>query len=201
MHHAAKLFFKFGIRSVSIDDICKAMGISKKTFYVSFDTKDALVEVLVEQAKSHMHAHFCSTFMSDDVGEWLRCLAQVGEKDDHDIRNVPQLVFDLQKYYPSLFANYQQYAIESQKECLQHTLEAGKKQGFIRTDLNVEHTAHFIAKIHSDSIRDIEYYEQANIPMAAYTHNTISILLRGILTDKGWAVLQEGKQESVQSEG
>ena len=44
---AGELFFKYGLRSVSIDDICNEMHISKKTFYVHFKQKDELVECLL----------------------------------------------------------------------------------------------------------------------------------------------------------
>ena len=46
---AAELMGKVGIKSISIDDICRQIGISKKTFYVHFDTKDALVEALLKR--------------------------------------------------------------------------------------------------------------------------------------------------------
>ena len=41
------LFFRLGIRSVSIDDICRELGMSKKTFYVYFESKDALIEQML----------------------------------------------------------------------------------------------------------------------------------------------------------
>ena len=44
---AGELFFKFGIRSVSIDDICNELHISKKTFYTVFKQKDELVVELL----------------------------------------------------------------------------------------------------------------------------------------------------------
>ena len=39
-----------GIRSVSIDVLCKELGISKKTFYVYFPSKDELVSEIL-----HVH--------------------------------------------------------------------------------------------------------------------------------------------------
>ena len=44
---AGNLFFRLGIRSVSIDDICRELGMSKKTFYVYFESKDALIEQML----------------------------------------------------------------------------------------------------------------------------------------------------------
>ena len=44
---AGEMFFRIGIRSVSIDDICRELGMSKKTFYVYFAGKDELVAQLL----------------------------------------------------------------------------------------------------------------------------------------------------------
>ena len=45
---AGEMFFRLGIRSVSIDDICRELGMSKKTFYVYFAGKDELVAQLLQ---------------------------------------------------------------------------------------------------------------------------------------------------------
>lgn len=43
---ASELFLKYGLRSVTIDDICNELRISKKTFYVHFKQKEELIESL-----------------------------------------------------------------------------------------------------------------------------------------------------------
>ena len=44
---AEAFFLKYGFRNVTMDDLCKEMGISKKTLYQYFQTKDALVEACI----------------------------------------------------------------------------------------------------------------------------------------------------------
>ncbi len=48
---AEELFMKYGLRSVSMDDIARHLGISKKTIYQHFADKD---EVVATVAQSHM---------------------------------------------------------------------------------------------------------------------------------------------------
>ena len=43
LNHSALTFLKFGIKSVSMDDIAKAIGISKKTIYTHFSKKEGLI--------------------------------------------------------------------------------------------------------------------------------------------------------------
>jgi len=46
IQHATILFMKYGIKSVSMDDISRDMGISKKTLYVHVDNKRELVKLV-----------------------------------------------------------------------------------------------------------------------------------------------------------
>lgn len=59
---AATMFGQYGLRGVTIDAICQAMGIAKKTYYSFYANKDALVAYFVEvtfadlfQGLSHEH--------------------------------------------------------------------------------------------------------------------------------------------------
>ncbi len=53
---ASDLFLKYGLRSVSIDDICNELHISKKTFYAHFKQKEELVESLLAQMSCKHHS-------------------------------------------------------------------------------------------------------------------------------------------------
>jgi AcrR family transcriptional regulator len=44
---AHDLFMEYGLRSVSMDDIANALGISKKTIYQFFADKDELVQAVL----------------------------------------------------------------------------------------------------------------------------------------------------------
>ena len=46
---ARELFFRHGIRSITMDDIASQMGISKKTIYIFYNNKNSLVEHVVDK--------------------------------------------------------------------------------------------------------------------------------------------------------
>ncbi|MFM8740048.1 MAG: TetR/AcrR family transcriptional regulator, partial [Cytophagales bacterium] len=50
---AEVLFMRYGVRSISMDDIARHLSVSKKTLYQHFADKDELVTMV---SKSHMHA-------------------------------------------------------------------------------------------------------------------------------------------------
>ena len=91
------MFYRLGIRSVSIDDICHELGISKKTFYVYFSSKDALVEQLLSANVAKMEQKMRTTMESSDFSEIVRKFTQWVTTENEDVRKVPQLVYDLKK--------------------------------------------------------------------------------------------------------
>src|SRR6202000_2790704 len=46
---AADLFMRYGIRSITMDEIASQLGISKKTIYQFFTDKDDLVSAVIER--------------------------------------------------------------------------------------------------------------------------------------------------------
>jgi AcrR family transcriptional regulator len=182
---AGEMFFRLGIRSVSIDDICHELGMSKKTFYVYFESKDALVAQLL-----HANVDYISQKMEEmaklhDFRQLVSKFLKHQEAEKNDVRRVPQLVYDLKKYYPRQFADFQHECFQTQKEYIKRYLEQGREEGYVRANLNIELTATLFAKIHSDAIRDFEQIEAHGHNMHQLGHTAMEIFVRGVLSEKG----------------
>lgn len=104
---AGEMFFRLGIRSVSIDDICRELGISKKTFYVYFESKDELVAQLLHCNVLYIAGKMEELLQMKDFRKLVARFLKHQESEKNDVRRVPQLVYDLKKYYPRQFADFQ----------------------------------------------------------------------------------------------
>ena len=182
---AGDLFFRLGIRSVSIDDICRELGISKKTFYVYFESKDELIEQLLQANLDYIAGKMEDLVKLQDFKQLVKVFIKRQQAEKNDVRRVPQLVYDLKKYYPRQFADFQQKCFETQKNYIMRYLEQGLKDGYVRADLNIELTAVLFAKIHSDVIRDFEIIEGHNHNMHQLAHTAMDVFVRGVLSEKG----------------
>ena len=93
-----------GIRSVSVDDICHELGMSKKTFYVYFPSKDDLVQAILhkhEQKVAHdLDSALSKRSITQVIVEWANIAKSTTKKD----LKTPPMMYDLEKYYPQLFA-------------------------------------------------------------------------------------------------
>ena len=188
---AGELFFRLGIRSVSIDDICRELGMSKKTFYVYFASKDELIEQMLQANIDYMSGKMQDLLALKDFRQMVKVFLKRQEAEKNDVRRVPQLVYDLKKYYPRQFADFQVKCFETQKEYLKRYLELGVEQGLVRANLNIELTAILFAKIHSDAIRDFEIIEAHNHNMHQLAHTALDVFVRGVLSDEGLKLFNE----------
>ena len=179
------MFFRLGIRSVSIDDICHELGMSKKTFYVYFASKDELVEQLLQANINYMASKMEGLLKTGDFSQLVKKFIKHQEAEKNDVRRVSQLVYDLKKYYPRQFAQFQVNCFETQKEYIQRYLEMGQKAGLVRANLNIELVAVLFAKIHSDAIRDFEEIEGHGHNMHQLGHTAMDVFVRGVLSEEG----------------
>ena len=181
---ACDLFFRLGIRSVSIDDICHELGISKKTFYVYFDSKDTLIEQLLQANLQHTARKLEGLLSANSLrGVVTDIVRRYTEQDD--VRRVPQLVYDLKKYYPRQFADFQRQAFLQQQRYIRTFLENGIAEGLVREDINIELSAVLFAKIYAVALRDFEEMEAAGYNVSQLGHAALDILVRGVLSDEG----------------
>ena len=188
---AGELFFRLGIRSVSIDDICRELGMSKKTFYVYFESKDELIEQMLDANLAYISGKMNDLFLLQDFRQLVKVFLKRQEAEKNDVRRVPQLVYDLKKYYPRQFADFQLKCFETQKGFIMRYLELGVAQGLVRANLNIELTAVLFAKIHNDAIRDFEVIEAHNHNMHQLAHTAMDVFVRGILSEEGMKLFEE----------
>lgn len=172
-----------GIRSVSIDDICHELGMSKKTFYVYFKTKDELLDALLRQHEESIQ----ESVASKTKGKSLLTIVtnyQSLLRNINDVRQVPVLLYDLKKYYPKQLKNHMQRLRVINQEITARFLHQGVEEGLIRDSLDVEATARVLAALHQIMLDKLS--EAQNHPtIVTDTKLTMDIFFRGLLSDAG----------------
>ncbi len=134
----AKLFLKYGLRSVSVDDICNNLRISKKTFYAYYSQKEELIEAVLCDMECRKRKKGNTSTLQSESGVIDRvidfALNHVRNKNNQFVI----FFFDLAKYYPEIHKRQLQRGRESMKEDIATLLEKGIKEGVFRDDINVD---------------------------------------------------------------
>lgn len=134
---AEELFFKYGIRSVTMDDIAKHLGMSKKTIYQYYKEKDEVIHKLMQ---AHIKKDECT--FSESYERAANIVDEVFSmmKNIHDIFSKvnPQLFYEMQKYYPQTWKLFKEFKEDFILRMVERSLEKGKKEGYVREDVNVK---------------------------------------------------------------
>src|ERR1700743_251812 len=186
-----KLFLKAGIKSITMDDVAKHLGMSKKTIYQFFKDKNELVVALVNKK------------LKDDEDQMAAIISQSGNvieeminmmKCSEDIfsRINPIVIHDLQKYHPEAWKEFQDFKSGVLVHTLEQLLNKGIKQGYIRPDIDVK----IIARMR---VAQVELgFNAALFPIAEFSiwkvqYQLLEHFNYGICTLKGYKLLNQYK--------
>jgi len=131
------LFLTAGIKSVTMDDIAKHLGISKKTIYQYFKDKNELVVALTKKKLQDDEDQLCAIMStSGDVIEEMINMMKCSEEIFSKIN--PIVIHDMQKYHPDAWKEFQNFKADVLIRTLEELLNKGIKQGYIRPDIDVK---------------------------------------------------------------
>jgi AcrR family transcriptional regulator len=133
---AQELFFKAGIRSITMDDIARHLGMSKKTIYLHYKDKDELVTALVqtrlEQDKCEMQiAANNSSNVLEELINMMTCSEEIFSRAN------PILMHDMQKYHADAWKKFQSFKAGVVVESMSSILTRGVEQGYVRPEIDV----------------------------------------------------------------
>ncbi len=177
---ARSLFFQQGFKGASMDELARELGMSKKTLYTHFPSKEALVEAVLEMNMRELLPLILALVNSDQrPDQKLEEMAAIA------IRRFPQLISpvmiaDLQKYYPHL---WQKIDRARAQVILQYSkvIEDGRQAGIFRDDLDSETVTMII--LHTiQGIINPEYISGSRLSIPELIETIFSVLTRGILS-------------------
>ena len=103
-----QLFTRFGLKSITMDDIASKLTMSKKTIYQHFKDKDSLVSEYVNGFLSTQKDEINRiTKESKDVIEEMVLTADYLKETIGNLN--PSVLFDMRKYHPASFKIYLGY--------------------------------------------------------------------------------------------
>jgi AcrR family transcriptional regulator len=183
LERVRELFYKYGVRSVSMDDICRDLGTSKKKVYQLFSSKNELVEKLLELERENFKIIF-DTYNFEGVNA-IDILLTVSKEVGERFRDVsPSMTFDLVKYYPDIYNKHVDDRIDFIFKKIQINLEKGINQGVYRDDLSVE----LVARLYIRRLLDLhnpEFFPADKFSFQTLFDVMFDNFIRGIANSKG----------------
>lgn len=172
---------QFGIRSISIDDICNDLRISKKTFYQIFPKKEDLVEAVLQYQTSTTGEKFQKLTKNKNAIDVVVLIIREVRSNSHEDLSV--FHYDLAKYYPSISNKYQEIKTEAIRASFEENLRQGIAEGYYREDLDIELGAMFHAVLLRNFQNTMELYPKVGHKRILNFY--IDVIVRLITNEKG----------------
>ncbi len=199
VEEADKLFCQYGFKSVTMDDIAKHLGMSKKTIYQHFSDKDELVNILIEDklTKQDCANNNFVDKAQDAVHEIFFALTSMHEL----LGNMnPKLFYDLQKYHPKAWLFFKNFKEKSIGSAILANLERGITEGIYRADIKKD----ILTQLRLDHIELIfnrhDHYTANKYNISQVMIEITEHFLYGICNDKGLEKIKHYKQQATQAQ-
>lgn len=190
---AHELFLRYGIRSVSMDDIAAQLGMSKKTIYQFFTEKDELVTAVMDEEVSFTQhkCEMCQVDARNAVDEIFLTLERVLDQ----FANLnPMVLYDAEKFHPKAFEKFRKMKEEFLYEVVAHNIRRGIEEELYRDTINVD----MMSRYRVETMM-IPFAMAAASPgkfnLADVSRETIEHFLYGLATLKGYKLISKYKDE------
>lgn len=192
---ADELYRRYGIKSVTMDEIAFQMGVSKKTIYQSFSDKNELVdEVVFDMLEANKNC--CLDSIKNSANAIQEVLFMMDAMKDMMTSISPSFVFDIQRGHPRSFKKFDEFKSSFIFEILKANIERGKREGLYRQEVNTE----VISKFRLNTMMLV--YNEDIFPRNQYTvselqNEMIIYYLYGLVTLKGFELITKYLKESA----
>ena len=185
---ARSIFMRYGLKSVTMDDVCREMGMSKKTLYQFVCDKSDLVKrtIELEIKNDQEQVELILAKKLNAIDELFEISALISEK----LKYVhPSVIFDMQKYYPEAYTIMSKYRSEYIVKTIINNTNRGREQGIFHDDFNVLVISKFYS-LKMEMMIDPSFISENNsLPDIFFEH--LKYHIRGIANQNGLQLLEK----------
>jgi len=180
---ASTLFFSRGFAKVTVDEIAAELGISKKTLYQHFASKDALLQAVVRGMINDVAAEV-EALLNDDGMDFIDQLIGLMRLMTARVSLISkQFADDMQKHAPKLWREVEQFRYRKVMANFGRLVRKGQAAGAIRRDVDPE----LLAVIFAATIQGV--VNPQNLARLPYTASQLfqavgRTMFIGILSEK-----------------
>jgi AcrR family transcriptional regulator len=190
---AEELFTKYGVRSISMDDIARHLSVSKKTLYQHFADKEDIVTMTCKAHLERNNREFDKA--RDSAQNAIEELANLSVCLKRNMENLnPSLLFDLQKYHPKAWGVWLEHKNKTIRESVERNVKQGIEEGYYRPEVNAGVIAamrlELVQMAFDEDVFPREKFRLAEVQMELFDH-----FVYGLVTEKGRKLYQKYKEK------
>lgn len=196
---ARESFFANGFSKITMEEFAQSMGMSKKTIYKFFASKDDIVKEITREKLHNIH-HQCECYRTDSSMEFIeRIKATIGFITNEMQKLKPQFYIDVQRTLPDLWKEVDTFRNEKVMNDFGLMVKQGVDLGIFRSDVNAE----VFVLMYATAMRSIinpEILSHLPINVSQAYQAAVSVFFEGMMTDEGRTKYKNKLHESTKEE-
>ncbi len=176
-------FARFGVRAITMEDLARQAGISKKTIYQEFEDKKDLVKAvfaaILEQDRKRL------AFILEQGDGVIEHLVQTSKLMRERLTSInPLVILEVQKYFPEAWNLFESFKQETIQQDLIKVLERGKELGYFRPEID----SRVLARVRLTQVTsafDHKNFAEPDYNLVEEQRIGLDHFLHGIFTEKG----------------
>ena len=189
LEESEMLFFRYGVRRVTMDDVAKALGMSKKTLYQYYSDKDELVAEATQAHLDRERIEFDKIFRnSENSIKSLFLISKCMRKSLSEIN--PSVLFDLKRFYPKSWEYWTEFKDQYIFKSIVENIKKGIEEEYFRSEVNAEILAN-LRVMEIQILFDRESFPSEKFNFMEVQMQLFNHFVYGITTEKGRKLYKE----------
>ncbi|HVG13133.1 MAG TPA: TetR/AcrR family transcriptional regulator [Flavisolibacter sp.] len=197
LEKAHELFHRYGLRSVSMDDIAAQVGMSKKTLYLYFTDKDELVDA-VFTGIMEINKTQCSVEQQGADNALHEVFLAFDRTQEMFAHMNPAVLFDMEKYHATTFSKFKEFKNNFLYGMIKANIERGIAEELYREDIDIDILTRY--RINSIMLAfNPEVFPTNRTQLVRIEQQLVEHFLYGLSTSKGIKLIQKYKSQRTQN--
>jgi TetR/AcrR family transcriptional regulator, cholesterol catabolism regulator len=190
VEQASSMFFKYGIRSITMDEIAESLGISKRTLYESFSNKEELLIQCME-CTYKQNKILRQSVLEEFPNDPLEIIHQHFRQMIIAFNFIsPNFFNDLKKYYIKIWLQHVESKQEENVAFTKSIIESGIRTGIFKAEINTD----ILSEMIHITMREIvinDHFPETRYPKAEVWRQILLNFIRGMATQEGLKKIDE----------
>ncbi len=171
-----------GLRSFTVESLSHRLGMSKKTIYKFFPTKDVLIKKIVQFITGRIASHI-QTIRSEVQNPAIQFI-KIMEFIVNFVGRVPlQRMAEFKTRYPALWSELEKFRL-ARRDDFYEVLNNAQKQRLVRSDLDMKVVATIYINMVNSTFQP-EFFMRNNLAPNDTIRTFVKMITTGLFTDKG----------------
>jgi TetR/AcrR family transcriptional regulator, cholesterol catabolism regulator len=186
---AADLFLRYGIRSITMDEIATQLGISKKTIYQFFTDKDDMVAAVID-VEIRKNEDECNLFRHQAENAVQQIFLALESLEEMLKYTNPLMLYDLEKHHPRSFRKLKEYKYQFLYAMIMDNIRWGMEEELYRHDLQQDIVAKSRIEL-AFLVFNPDVFPHSRYRMSEVNYELAILFLHGVATAKGKKLIEK----------